>query len=59
MRDYYRGIDGLRAVAVLTVMLSHAEVPGLLGAYIGVDIFFVISGFLITGILLKEHRTRG
>ena len=59
MRDYYRGIDGLRAVAVLTVMLSHAEVPGVLGAYIGVDIFFVISGFLITSILLKEHRTSG
>jgi len=58
MRDYYRGIDGLRAVAVLTVMLSHAEVPGLLGAYIG-SIYLVISGFLITGILLKEHRTRG
>jgi len=47
-------IQGLRAVAVLTVLLSHAGVPFLRGGFVGVDVFFVISGFLITGLLLAE-----
>lgn len=51
---YRPEIDGLRAVAVLSVMLFHAGVPGFSGGFVGVDVFFVISGFLITGILLKE-----
>ena len=59
MKDYYKGIDGLRAFAVLAVMFSHAQVPGIKGGWIGVDIFFVISGFLITTILLKEYDVRG
>lgn len=59
MKDYFKGIDGLRAIAVLSVLLSHAQVPGIKGGWIGVDIFFVISGFLITTILLKEHALRG
>jgi len=59
MNVYYKGIDGLRAIAVLTVMLSHAQVPYIRGGYIGVDIFFAISGFLITTILLKEYKERG
>ena len=59
MNDYYKGIDGLRAVAVLTVMASHAKVPYIRGGFMGVDIFFVISGFLITTILLKEYSNRG
>ena len=46
-------IEGLRAVAVLAVVLFHADVPGLGGGYVGVDVFFVISGFLITGMLWR------
>ena len=52
-------IQGLRAVAVLLVVLSHAGVPGLAGGYVGVDVFFVISGFLITGLLLRERLSSG
>ena len=51
----FRGdIQGLRAVAVLTVIAAHAGVSFLPGGYVGVDVFFVISGFLITQILLRE-----
>ncbi|GAA1437303.1 SGNH hydrolase domain-containing protein [Mycobacterium cookii] len=52
-------IEGLRAVAVLAVVLFHAAVPGLGGGYVGVDVFFVISGFLITGLLWREANTTG
>ncbi|MCB1883325.1 MAG: acyltransferase, partial [Geminicoccaceae bacterium] len=48
---YRPDIDGLRAVAVLPVVLFHAGVPGFGGGYVGVDVFFVISGYLITGLL--------
>ncbi|WP_082522067.1 acyltransferase family protein [Ramlibacter sp. Leaf400] len=47
-------IQGLRAIAVLTVVLFHAYPNMLAGGYIGVDVFFVISGYLITGIILRE-----
>ncbi|HTP23553.1 MAG TPA: acyltransferase family protein [Solirubrobacteraceae bacterium] len=47
-------IQGLRALAVLLVALNHANVPFLKGGYVGVDVFFVVSGYLITGILLRE-----
>jgi peptidoglycan/LPS O-acetylase OafA/YrhL len=52
-------IEGLRAVAVLAVVLFHADVPGVGGGYVGVDVFFVISGFLITGLLWREASTAG
>ncbi|BBX09167.1 acyltransferase family protein [Mycolicibacterium aichiense] len=52
-------IEGLRAVAVLAVVLFHAEVPGIGGGFVGVDVFFVISGFLITGLLWREANSTG
>jgi peptidoglycan/LPS O-acetylase OafA/YrhL len=52
-------IEGLRAVAVLAVVLFHAGVPGLDGGFIGVDVFFVVSGFLITGLLWREVTSTG
>ena len=50
-------IEGLRAVAVIAVVLYHAGIPGFGGGFIGVDVFFVISGFLITGQLWREVAT--
>ncbi|TBN57803.1 acetyltransferase [Glaciihabitans arcticus] len=53
------GLDGLRALAVTLVILYHLTPGALEGGYIGVDIFFVISGFLITGLLLREKESTG
>ena len=50
---YRPDIDGLRAVAVIAVILFHARVPGFEGGYVGVDVFFVLSGYLITAQLLN------
>lgn len=56
----YRGdIEGLRALAILLVVCSHAGVPWLAGGFVGVDVFFVLSGFLITGLLLQEVDATG
>jgi peptidoglycan/LPS O-acetylase OafA/YrhL len=52
-------IEGLRAVAVLAVILFHAEVAGFGGGFVGVDVFFVVSGFLITRLLLGELIATG
>lgn len=55
---YRPDIDGLRAVAVLGVVAFHAAPTLLPGGYVGVDVFFVISGFLITGILIRDCEAR-
>lgn len=52
-------LDGLRAIAALLVLFFHAGVPFLAGGYLGVDVFFVLSGFLITSILIIEFRSTG
>ena len=51
---YRKDIDGLRAIAVLPVMLFHAGVNLFPGGYVGVDVFFVISGYLITGVIIRQ-----
>jgi peptidoglycan/LPS O-acetylase OafA/YrhL len=56
---YLPGIDALRALAVLAVLLYHAEVSWMPGGFLGVDVFFVISGYLITSLLLAERRATG
>ncbi len=59
-RVFRPDVEGLRAIAVLLVVASHADLGPFSGGYVGVDVFFVLSGFLITGLLLKaydsEHR---
>ncbi len=59
-RSKYRpDIDGIRGAAAIMVMGYHADVPGFTGAYIGLDLFFVVSGFVITNLLLHEFGKTG
>ena len=58
VRGYKSFIDGLRAIAILTVVGSHVDVPGLSGGYVGVDIFFVISGYLIINQIIADIEKR-
>ena len=51
---YLPGLDGIRALAIVGVLLYHADVGGLSGGFLGVDVFFVLSGFLITSLILEE-----
>lgn len=57
MSGYRADIDGLRAIAVVSVILFHLQIGLVGGGYVGVDVFFVISGYLITGIIYQEVRT--
>ena len=52
-------LDGVRTLAVYLVVLYHAEMPGVAGGFIGVDLFFVLSGFLVSNVLLSEIDERG
>jgi peptidoglycan/LPS O-acetylase OafA/YrhL len=58
-RVFRPDVEGLRAIAVLLVVLFHAGVHHLTGGYVGVDVFFVISGYVITGVLLRERVAAG
>ena len=58
-QHYNPALDGLRAVAIVLVVLSHAHAPLFDGAFYGVDLFFVLSGLLITTLLLQEQQRNG
>jgi peptidoglycan/LPS O-acetylase OafA/YrhL len=57
--EYQPALDGVRAVAVLAVLLFHGQVAGFGGGYLGVSVFFTLSGFLITSLMLVEHEATG
>ena len=52
-------VQGLRAIAILLAIVYHADIPPFSGGYVGIEVFFVISGFVITGLLLREHERTG
>ena len=54
--SYYGGLDGLRALAIIAVLVYHGGVAGTTGGFLGVEAFFVLSGFLITSLLVSEWR---
>jgi peptidoglycan/LPS O-acetylase OafA/YrhL len=55
----FRPLDGLRAISVALVFLIHTDIRVFPGGFVGVDVFFVISGYLITTLLLREARRSG
>lgn len=59
MIRYRPDIQGLRAIAVTLVVLGHAGIDAFAGGFVGVDVFFVLSGFLITGLLIRERESSG
>lgn len=56
---YLPGLDGLRAISVIAVVLYHLDNDHMIGGYLGVEVFFVVSGYLITSLLLDERAERG
>ncbi len=56
---YQPALDGLRALSVIAVILYHANLAWLLGGFIGVEVFFVVSGYLITALLIGERVSTG
>jgi hypothetical protein len=58
-RKFRPDVEGMRAVAILLVLFTHFAIPGFSAGIIGVDVFFVISGFVITGVLLRERDVTG
>ena len=59
LRGHLAGLDGLRALAIIAVVVFHLDPAWLPGGFLGVDVFFVISGFLITTLLVRERRSTG
>jgi peptidoglycan/LPS O-acetylase OafA/YrhL len=57
--EFRPDVQALRALAVLLVVLYHADIPGIHGGFFGVDVFFVVSGFVITNVLLRERASKG
>src|ERR1700677_2189184 len=57
--EFRPDIQAVRALAVLLVVLYHADIPGVHGGFLGVDVFFVVSGFVITNVLLREKASKG
>jgi peptidoglycan/LPS O-acetylase OafA/YrhL len=58
-RKFRPDVQGMRAIAIFLALVYHAGVPGFSGGYVGIEVFFVISGFVITGLLLREHESTG
>ena len=58
-RRFRPDVQGLRAIAILLALVYHAGIPPFTGGYVGIEVFFVISGFVITGLLLRERASTG